>query len=114
MQTCTKHFDRVERQLPTLVQCRYYVDALYIEPEAIRRPSAKQALGAEELLREAEEQAGLDEASICLGIHNPGGETFRIILASKLFNSSNTISVCRYSCWMQRVSDDMWLPLRER
>ena len=41
--------------------CRYYLDLLYVEPVDTKRPVVKQAQAAEELLKEAEEQAGIDE-----------------------------------------------------
>ena len=53
--------NNIQFQIPQAGLCRYYLDTAYLESADAKRPILKQALAAEELLKEAEEQADIDE-----------------------------------------------------
>ena len=80
--------------------CRYYL--LKVDPDDAKRPVLKQSVAAEDLLKEAEEQAGLDEVyarhtcSVNMQDHQQSIRFSTDYLCA---------SICRYSCLMPRVSD---------
>lgn len=64
---------------------RYYLDELYIEPAELSKGPIKQSVDAEDLLREAEEQAGIDEASFHHKKALEQSRTFQSVLTPSSF-----------------------------
>lgn len=83
-----------------LQSCSYYADPLAVKAEPVESDYAeKKALDAEELLREAEEQAGSQEVS-------KTAERFCNFTSTP--ESFADFAESRSSCWTRKASSGMW------